>query len=107
MDYLKYLNHDEPDEPTWPTYKPPKPNFSTLPDYTTGLMTRPKPSPSEALAAKLLTYTPPEPIEIPKPDYHPLEHRVKCWLHVANPVEGTCRCCGHRGYVNNPVIGLL
>lgn len=33
-------------------------------------------------------------------------HRVKKWAYLANPVIGTCRYCGYRGFVKNPVVGL-
>lgn len=32
--------------------------------------------------------------------------QVKDWVYVTNPVIGTCRNCGHRGFVNDPCIGL-
>lgn len=32
--------------------------------------------------------------------------KVKCWLSVGNPVRGTCRRCGHRGLVDDAIIGL-
>ena len=32
--------------------------------------------------------------------------RVKRWEYVDNPVIGTCRLCGYRGFVNHPCIGL-
>ena len=32
--------------------------------------------------------------------------RVKTWMDVDNPVIASCRCCGYRGFVDDPTIGI-
>lgn len=31
---------------------------------------------------------------------------VDSWIKVFNPVVASCKCCGYRGCVSNPTIGL-
>ncbi|MFH1072236.1 MAG: hypothetical protein V1743_02290 [Nanoarchaeota archaeon] len=44
--------------------------------------------------------------ELFRPDDYLKVMRVDTWLAVDNPVIGTCRNCGARDHIDDPVIGL-